>query len=228
MCTDINTPVTSPSGSLPLRFINVYLQRSCAAGNAHGMPLAFLLGLIDASTMCAAFLCACCCAVVCSRLSHPLPKLQPPPLHLNFWADLGLNGCSRCFRRLVSCAQPVLCIHTLPPFFCVVALKNKVTREQLHRTERFRRRREKNYSVAWYSRVHHARHRQARHQQVRVQHAACVRALVTGRSRVIEEAMVHADPYSVRPLHVSFDIDACDPAFAPATGISCMSFTVFL
>jgi arginase family enzyme len=54
------------------------------------------------------------------------------------------------------------------------------------------------------------------------------RALMTGRSRVIEEAMVHADPYGVRPLHVSFDIDACDPSFAPATGVSCPSFTVFL
>jgi hypothetical protein len=36
--------------------------------------------------------------------------------------------------------------------------------------------------------------------------------------RVVEEALVHVDPYGVRPLHVSFDIDACDPSFAPATG----------
>ena len=29
---------------------------------------------------------------------------------------------------------------------------------------------------------------------------------------------MHMDPYGLRPLHVSFDIDACDPSIAPATG----------
>ena len=73
--TDINTPVTSPSGAAPPTR-NPFLSHlppetpfshishpkplsrhilepaaSRFAGNAHGMPLAFLLGLIDASTM---------------------------------------------------------------------------------------------------------------------------------------------------------------------------------
>ena len=41
---------------------------------------------------------------------------------------------------------------------------------------------------------------------------------VRQRKREAEEALVHMDPYGLRPLHVSFDIDACDPSIAPATG----------
>jgi hypothetical protein len=43
------------------------------------------------------------CALRCPT---PGPSSSAPDLTLR--ADLGLNGCSRCFRRLVSCAPPVL------------------------------------------------------------------------------------------------------------------------
>jgi arginase family enzyme len=46
--------------------------------------------------------------------------------------------------------------------------------------------------------------------------ASCLKLMAV--CRVIEEALVHADPYGLRPLHVSFDIDACDPSIAPSTG----------
>ena len=41
---------------------------------------------------------------------------------------------------------------------------------------------------------------------------------MTACRRVVEEALVHVDPYGLRPVHVSFDIDSCDPSVAPATG----------
>lgn len=116
---DINTPVTSPSG------------------NAHGMPLAFLLGLIDASTI--------------PGFEWVQPLLSPSRLIYIALRDLD-EGEKRIIRSLGILAFTMHDIDKL------------------------------------------------------------------GINRVIEEAMVHADPYSVRPLHVSFDIDACDPAFAPATG----------
>jgi arginase family enzyme len=47
---------------------------------------------------------------------------------------------------------------------------------------------------------------------------AASQTTLTAARRVVEEALVHADPYGLRPIHVSFDIDACDPSIAPATG----------
>ena len=38
------------------------------------------------------------------------------------------------------------------------------------------------------------------------------------RSQVIEKAIAAIDPNSNRPLHLSLDIDAVDPHFAPGTG----------
>ena len=35
---------------------------------------------------------------------------------------------------------------------------------------------------------------------------------------MVEQALAHVDPYGLRPIHVSFDIDSCDPSVAPATG----------
>nr|AAA65456.1 arginase [Schizosaccharomyces pombe] len=39
-----------------------------------------------------------------------------------------------------------------------------------------------------------------------------------GIGRVVEMAMEHINPGKRRPVHLSFDVDACDPIVAPATG----------
>lgn len=39
-----------------------------------------------------------------------------------------------------------------------------------------------------------------------------------GIARVVEMALEHINPGRRRPIHLSFDVDACDPIVAPATG----------
>lgn len=39
-----------------------------------------------------------------------------------------------------------------------------------------------------------------------------------GISKVVDMALQAVNPYNTRPIHLSFDIDALDPVFAPATG----------
>lgn len=39
-----------------------------------------------------------------------------------------------------------------------------------------------------------------------------------GIGKVVEMALDHVDPNRDRPIHLSFDVDACDPSVAPSTG----------
>ena len=39
-----------------------------------------------------------------------------------------------------------------------------------------------------------------------------------GIGKVVEMALDHVNPNRDRPVHLSFDVDACDPSVAPSTG----------
>lgn len=39
-----------------------------------------------------------------------------------------------------------------------------------------------------------------------------------GIGRVVEMALAHVNPNNDRPVHLSFDVDACDPSVAGSTG----------